>query len=115
MQSTTVADRVKSAHPTEPDSDDELTEVFTEKLTEILPEDVETTKSKSLERVRSIQSMVGCAVDVLRSMSTFLETPHAKRSNFVRLSLWARHRVSELGGVDVDTRKVHPKSTQGVR
>jgi len=77
MQSTTVADRVKSAHPTEPDSDDELTEVFTEKLTEILPEDVETTKSKSLERVRSIQSMVGCAVDVLRSMSTFLETPHA--------------------------------------
>jgi len=76
-QSKTVAERVKSAHPTEPDSDDELTEVFTEELTEILPEDIETTKFNSLERVRSIQSMVSCAVDVLRSMSTFLETPHA--------------------------------------
>ena len=74
-----VVASIQKYHPEEPDSEDEneLTEVFVEEMRSVLSQDIETTRTQSLERVRRLQAMVGCAIDLLRSVGALLESPYA--------------------------------------
>ena len=84
--SRNVVERLQIYHPEEPDSDDELSEVFVEQIQKVLPDDLESTQSSSLERVRRIQSMVCCASELLRCISAILESPDTGNRSLAALA-----------------------------
>jgi len=76
-ESRSIAEKVQKYHPDEPDSDDEQTEVFVEALSNILPEDIKSTRESCTERVRQLQSMVGSTLDIIHAIGGLLESRDA--------------------------------------
>ena len=76
-KSKSVVDAVQKYHPEEPDSDDELTEIFVEELSSSLSEDIDGTRTSCIDRARLLQSMVTSALEILETIGGLLESPDA--------------------------------------
>lgn len=76
-KSKSVVGAVQKYHPEEPDSDDELTEIFVDELSSSLSEDIEGTRTNCISRARLLQSMVVSSLEILETIGGLLESPDA--------------------------------------